>query len=147
MNGGPLMIFGSCHVSGLLGFIPRLVQAPWLSPDKGSVLATLILLFAGHALCDFPWQGQFLGDAKNHRGPNVGEHWFRALFAHSMIHCAIVYLITGSTVLGLAELLIHGATDYAKCDGRISSTQDQAIHYGCKVAWALIVWGQLWLGR
>ncbi len=140
MIGGPLMIFGSCHASGLLELVPRLVQAPCLSLGKGSLLATLILLFAGHALCDFPLQGQFLSDAKNHRRLGVGEHWARALFAHSMIHCAMVYLITGSVILGMAEFVIHAATDYAKCDGRITSTQDQAIHYACKIAWALIAW-------
>jgi len=141
MIGGPLMIFGSCHANGLLGFVPRLVQAPCLSLGKGSLLATLILLFAGHALCDFPLQGQFLSDAKN-RHKSVGEHWMRALFAHSMIHCAMVYLITGSVAMGLAELVIHFFTDFAKCEGWINSTQDQAIHYGCKILWAV-----LWLGR
>jgi len=136
MSGGPLMIFGSCHANGLLGLVPRLVQAP-LSLDKGSILATLVLLFAGHALCDFPLQGQFLSDAKN-RHKSVGEHWMRALFAHSMIHCAMVYLVTGSLIYGLAELVIHAFTDYAKCDGWIDSTEDQAIHYLCKIAWAIL---------
>ena len=144
MIGGPLMIFGSCHASGLLGFVPRLVQAPMFLPAKGSVLAVLILLLAGHGLCDYPLQGQFLSDAK-HRHKNVGDHWMRALFAHSMIHCAMVYLVTGSVILGLAELVIHGITDYAKCEGWINSTQDQSIHYACKIAWA-IVWGFGWLG-
>jgi len=143
MNAGPLMIFGSCHLGGLLGFVPRLVQAANVSPDKGSILATLMLLFAGHALCDYPLQGQFLSDAKN-RHKNLGEHWLRALFAHSMIHCAMVYLVTGSTIMGLSELVIHAATDYAKCDGRITSTQDQAIHYLCKILWAVLaVYGRI----
>jgi hypothetical protein len=130
------MILGSCHFGGLLAFVPRLVQAPWGSPDKGSVLATVVLLFAGHALCDFPLQGQFLSDAKNHR---LNPHgWMRALFAHSMIHCAMVYLITGSMLFGFAELVIHAATDYAKCDDKISSRTDQAIHYVCKVLWGVL---------
>ena len=135
------MLLGACHISGLLGFVPRLVQAPFVSPGKGSALAMLLIfLFAGHAVCDFPLQGQFLSDAKNHRRPGAGEHRARALFAHSMIHCGMVCLVTGSVILGLAELTIHAATDYAKCDGRITSTQDQAIHYACKVAWAVIAW-------
>lgn len=137
MIAGPLMIFGSCHFGGLLGFVPRLVQAAYVSPFKGSEVATLILLFAGHALCDYPLQGQFLADAKN-RHKNVGEHWMRALFAHSMIHCAMVYLVTGSAILGLAELIVHAATDHGKCEGRITSTQDQAIHYLCKILWAVL---------
>jgi len=132
------MILGSCRVIGLLAETPRLVQAPWLARGKGSLPALLILLFAGHALCDYPLQGQFLSDAKNHRRPNVSEHWARALFAHSMIHCGMVYLVTGSVILALAELVIHAATDWAKCDGRISSTADQGIHYACKIAWAFM---------
>ena len=137
MIGGPLMILGSCHASGLLGFVPRLVQAPFWFPDKGSVLGTLVLLFAGHALFDYPLQGQFLSDAKN-RHKNVDEHWTRALFAHSMMHCAMVYVVTGSLVFGLAELVIHFATDYAKCEQWIDSTEDQAIHYLCKVLWGIL---------
>ena len=41
------MILGSCHFGGLLAFVPRLVQAPWGSPDKGSVLASGIGATAG----------------------------------------------------------------------------------------------------
>ena len=129
-----------CRLGGLLAEMPRPVWAPLLAA-KGSVLPMLILLFGGHALCDFPWQGQFLSDAKNHRKPSVGEHWARALFAHCMIHCTMVYLVTGFVSLAIAELVIHLVADYAKSDGRISSTQDQAIHYGCKLLWAFIACG------
>jgi tellurite resistance protein len=56
----------------------------------------------------------------------------------------MVYLVTGSTIMGLAELVIHAATDYANCDGRITSTQDQAIHYMCKILWAVLaVYGRI----
>lgn len=131
------MIFGSCHANGLLAFVPRLVQAPLLL-GKGSIPATLLLLFAGHAVCDYPLQGEFLAKAKN-RHLNTSGGWWRDMLAHCIIHAGMVLLITGSVSLALAELVIHYATDCAKCDGWISSSVDQAIHYSCKVAWVLVL--------
>lgn len=136
VSGGPLMIFGSCRASGLLAAMPRLVQAPWFQ-GKGSVPETLLLLFAGHALCDFPLQGQFLSDAKN-RHLNPGAGWRRAMLAHCLIQSGMVLLITGNLWFALAELVIHFATDCAKCEDWITSGQDQAIHYACKVLWAVL---------
>lgn len=172
MIGGPLMIFGSCRASGLLAAMPRLVQAPLLA-GKGSFLPTLILLFAGHALCDFPLQRDFLTRGKNHKAPLPGVPWYQCLFAHALIHAGMVLLITRSTWMALAELAIHALTDYAKGEGwfgspsrsastgenagvdasRISPSLrrilgivpsnlpfniDQAIHYACKVVWAVL---------
>ena len=101
-------------------------------------LDTLMLLCAGHALCDLPLQGDFLARGKNHKAPIPGVPWRQCLLAHALIHAGMVTLVTGSALLGLAELAIHAATDWAKCDGRLSFDQDQAVHYGCKLAWALL---------
>ena len=134
------------------------------------MLHTLLLLIAGHALCDYPLQGDFLAKAKNHKlgrcscgkevkhvkadfwavGPEVclGGHWHKpanswgwkkALFAHSSIHAGMVLLVTGSLVLAFSELVIHAITDWLKCDERIGSNTDQAIHYACKILWVLIL--------
>ena len=134
------MIFGSCHfdnvISGLLEVIPRLVQAPLLS-GKGSVPATLFLLFAGHALCDYPLQGQFLSDSKNrHLSPSGG--WRLSMLAHCLIQAGMVLIVTGSIWFAFGELMAHYATDCAKCEGWITSRQDQLIHYGCKILWVLV---------
>lgn len=102
------------------------------------VLVRLLLLFAGHALCDYPLQGDFLARGKNHRNPLPGVPWYQCLAGHALIHAGMVYLITHSAWMALAELLIHTLTDYAKCDGRISFNQDQAIHYCCKILWAVL---------
>lgn len=101
-------------------------------------IARLLLLFAGHALCDYPLQGDFLAKGKNHKAPIPGIPFYHCLIAHALIHSGMVYLVTQSVTLALCELLIHTATDYAKCDGRITFNQDQAIHYVCKVAWAIL---------
>jgi Protein of unknown function (DUF3307) len=99
---------------------------PWL----------ILMLCAGHALCDYPLQGDFLSRGKNHKTPFTGMAWQQLLLAHCLIHMGMVLLITGSIWLALAELVIHYATDWAKCDGRINFNTDQAIHYTCKLLWA-----------
>ena len=103
----------------------------------------LLLLLAGHALCDYPLQGEYLALGKN-RHTSIGSQekgtlWIHLLTAHSLIHAGMVTLITGSTVLGLAELVIHWITDWAKCEGKIGLHTDQAIHIGCKVLWLILL--------
>src|SRR5260221_432167 len=103
-------------------------------------MGLLLLLFAGHALCDYPLQRDFLAKGKNHKAPFPGMAAWQLLLAHCLIHCGMVLLITGSVWMALAELVIHYVTDYSTCDGKISFNQDQAIHYGCKILWAFLTW-------
>ena len=128
----------------------------------------LLLLFAAHALCDFPLQNDFLSRGKNYRAPLPGVPWWQCLFAHALIQAGAVCWITGSVLLALLELVIHTATDYAKCAGwfdplytervygrrlshriglsNLALTTDQFIHYGCKVLWAaaVLTFGRIW---
>lgn len=97
------------------------------------------MVFA-HALADYPLQGDFLSRAKNRVAPIPGVPWYQALGAHAIIHGGFVWAITGVWWLGAAEAVIHAVTDDAKCTGRLSFNQDQAIHVACKAAWALIAW-------
>lgn len=98
---------------------------------------TLLLLIAGHFVADYPLQGDFLARGKNHRAQTVylGVPWWHCLTAHAAIHAGMVALLTGSVVLGMAELMIHWVTDYAKCEGWIGINTDQSVHLGCKAAW------------
>lgn len=98
----------------------------------------LFLLVVGHALADYPLQGDFLANGKNRNTPLGAIFWPHALFAHSMIHGGFVAVLTGSVWLGVAEAAIHGATDWLKCEGKISLRTDQAIHLGCKLLWAVL---------
>lgn len=104
-------------------------------------LTLFFLLVFAHMLADYPLQGDFLAQAKN-RNTAIGKvFWPHALFAHSMIHGGFVMLLTGSIWMAMAELVIHGITDWLKCEGKITLNIDQAIHIGCKVIWAgLTVW-------
>lgn len=99
----------------------------------------LFLLIVGHALADYPLQGDFLAQAKNRNTPVGKLFWMHALPAHSVIHGGFVTVITGSLWLGIAETVIHGVTDWLKCENRISLNTDQIVHLACKVLWVAIV--------
>lgn len=99
---------------------------------------TLFALLGAHALADYPLQGEFLSKEKNRANPLPKMPWYHALGAHALIHGAAVAAITKSPALGLAETVIHAITDDLKCSGRLSFNQDQAIHIGCKVLWAIL---------
>lgn len=96
----------------------------------------LFALLVVHAIADYPLQGDFLAKAKNHANPIPGVPWWQAMGAHAVIHGGGVLLVTGSTSLAMAEILMHAAIDYLKCEGEIGYNADQALHIVCKVAWA-----------
>ncbi len=98
-----------------------------------------VLLVAGHAVSDYPLQGDFLAKAKNRTAPIPGFPWWQALGAHAAIHGGMVALITGIWWLFLAEAVLHFITDDLKCRGKIDLNTDQAIHIGCKILWLVIV--------
>lgn len=100
-------------------------------------------LVVGHAIADYPLQGDFLARAKNHLTPIPGVPWTIALFAHATIHAGAVALVTGSVLLGLAELVVHAWVDASKNNGAIGFGEDQAVHIGCKLLWAAIACGVL----
>ncbi len=97
-----------------------------------------VLLVGGHALADYPLQGDFLAKAKNRTAPIPGVPWLQALGAHAAIHGLFVAAVTGIWWLFLLEAAAHFAIDDAKCRGALSFNQDQALHIACKAAWLLI---------
>lgn len=97
-------------------------------------------LIVGHTVADYPLQGDFLSRAKNRANPIPGVPWYQALGAHAIMHGGMVWAITGLWWLGLAETFAHAFIDDRKCTGKLTFNQDQAIHIGCKIGWALIVW-------
>lgn len=100
----------------------------------------LFLLLVGHALADYPLQGEFLATAKD-RNTSIGAiFWPHALTAHALIHAGFVAVLTGSVWLGLGEFVTHWLTDRMKCERVIGLNTDQAIHIGCKVVWWLLWW-------
>lgn len=98
-------------------------------------------MLAAHFFLDYAGQGDFMAKAKNHMTPIPGVSSTGVLVAHSYLHGFAVGAITGSFAMGLGEALIHAATDRAKCAGRISFEEDQAIHIAAKCVWTLLIWG------
>jgi len=50
-----------------------------------------------------------------------------------------VFVITGSALLALIEVILHSAIDYAKCERWIGFHQDQALHVLCKIGYCFFV--------
>ena len=111
------------------------------------MLEAFVFLLIGHALADYPLQGDWLAKAKNHTLSLVpGENiWLGCLLCHASIHAGAVHFVTGSWLLGGLEFVAHTAIDYAKSDGRISYNQDQMLHVLCKAVWIGLLWfGVAW---
>ena len=111
-----------------------------------SWLAALQVLFAlciGHAVADFPLQGEFLATGKNRRFLiHLGDPsrpvqiWVVCMTMHCLVHTGAVWLITGSALLAAVEFVIHWGIDVAKCEGKTTFNQDQCLHVLCKVGYA-----------
>lgn len=109
------------------------------------MIEMLLLLLAGHALCDYPLQGDFLARGKSRRAPLafVGIPWWQCMSAHCAIHAGMVLVVTGSIALALAEFVFHFLIDMAKCDfvfgeGERAFNIDQALHVACKALWVIL---------
>lgn len=100
-----------------------------------------LLLVAGHAVADYPLQGDFLSKAKNRTAPIPGVPWWQAMWAHSAIHGGVVGIVTGFWCLGVAEALVHFLIDDMKCNGDLSFNADQFLHIAFKACWLLIAVG------
>ncbi len=101
------------------------------------------LLF-GHALADYPLQGEFLALHKNrhYKDPNRDFPpglWVHCLLNHSLIHAGFVWLISGSMILGLMELVLHAVIDFIKCEKITSYNTDQALHVTCKLLYVVLM--------
>ncbi len=109
----------------------------------------LVLLFAlliGHALADYPLQGDFLAIHKNRhvKLPRQSRDfpptlWVHCLLAHSLIHAGFVWVISGQVIFALAETVLHFIIDYVKCERITSYHTDQLLHVGCKVLYVAVL--------
>jgi hypothetical protein len=101
----------------------------------------------GHALADFPLQGEFLAAAKNrhYTSPNLPPEdqqlaiWVHCLTAHSFIHAGAVWIVTGSHLLAALEFGLHWIIDFIKCEGWTNFHADQILHLLCKVGFVVAI--------
>jgi len=112
-------------------------------------------LVIGHALADYPLQGEFISVAKNRhadtkylfggKNPPPGL-WVQILGAHALIHAGTVWLITGSVALAAIEAALHWIIDFAKCESWTTFSLDQVLHVLCKAGYAIaIASGAAWV--
>lgn len=97
-----------------------------------------LALVVGHYFGDFVFQTEYMSKAKSRTNPLAGTPWQHALAAHCAIHGGVVWAVTGSVWLGLAEAAVHACIDDAKCAHRLTYTQDQALHLSCKALWVAL---------
>lgn len=119
--------------------------------ESGGLAGVMILFFAmaiGHALADYPLQGSFLASGKNRHidsGTFFGSNevspilWLHSLTAHALIQAGMVWIVTGSGALALAEFIIHWIIDFVRCEKWIGFSMDQALHLICKFIYAMIL--------
>lgn len=108
-----------------------------------TLFAMLWWMLVGHALCDYPLQGDSMAKGKNRHTPpfNVppgqkpGTVWPYWLGSHALIHGGMVTLVTGSVLLGVCEAVAHWFIDMAKCENITNLHIDQAAHVFCKLLW------------
>ena len=117
-----------------------------------TALQALFALSIGHAIADFPLQGEFLATAKNRRflirlqDPcRPVSIWVACMTVHCLVHAGAVWIVTGSALLGLVEFVLHWGIDVAKCEGATSFNQDQILHILCKAGYVGVAWAG-WLG-
>jgi len=101
----------------------------------------LFFAFAiAHALSDFPLQGDYLAREKQRSSAGSTHEWFIALTAHSLIHAGGAWLVSGSVVIGAAELVLHWLIDFGKGEGKFGYIADQLLHLACKAGYVVAMW-------
>jgi hypothetical protein len=113
----------------------------------GDAAILLFALLIGHALADFPLQGEFLAAGKEMHGHLerlTGTTWPQGMWAycltfHSLIHGGAVWIITGSVRLGALELILHWLIDCAKSARLMGFYLDQSLHILCKLAYVYLL--------
>ena len=105
-------------------------------------------LLVGHALADFSLQHDPMAKGKNRHvaidpskippGQTPTIVWPYWLTAHALINGGVVFFITGSYGLSIAEAVCHWVIDFAKCENWFGINTDQALHLVCKILWSCV---------
>lgn len=124
---------------------------PQAGAESWSPLSAAVVFFAlmiGHALADFPLQGEFLSITKNRRfqPPAGGKYpvtprlWIYCLSVHCLIQAGAVWVVTTSPLLAFIEFIVHWLIDFVKCEGGTGFEFDQWLHIGTKVIYVILIW-------
>lgn len=96
-------------------------------------------LIAGHFLCDYTFQSDFVAKYKSRHNSLDAIPWYYVLFSHASTHGAAAALITQDWTIGICETVAHFLIDWMKCEGLSNIHIDQFLHVLCKVFW-LFIW-------
>lgn len=105
------------------------------------MIELIFKLLIGHALCDYPLQGDFIGKFKSYQVPSPIPGviiWWHLLTSHCLIHAGAVWVVTGNAWLAFFEFVVHWMIDFLKCMGVTNFHADQVLHLICKIAWAFL---------
>jgi hypothetical protein len=61
------------------------------------------------------------------------------LSAHGLIHGGVVFIVTGSSVLGVTEVVLHSVIDFLKCENKTNPHTDQFLHILCKIFYVILI--------
>jgi hypothetical protein len=118
---------------------------PFPAHDWATAVQIFFLLAIGHALMDYPLQGEFLASCKNRQfliqradPARPASIWIICMACHCLLHAAAVWFITGCVILACIEFVLHFIIDVVKCEGYTSFNQDQLLHFGCKVGYVAV---------
>lgn len=136
--------------------MPILADIPNLGLNSVTGIGSALVLFfafsIGHALGDFPLQGDFLARGKNRRLPSPiladSDHshkrvWIFCLTYHALIHAGLVWIITGSVLIGIIELVVHWIIDALKAENLFSFETDQWLHLATKAIYVVLIWAEV----
>ena len=108
---------------------------------------TLFFQFlVGHALGDYVFQRDIMATSKSrhskiYKTASAGfPGWYYWLVSHALVHGGVVFLISGSALLGFIETVLHAIIDFSKCEHWIGINTDQALHILCKVAYVYVIY-------
>lgn len=99
-------------------------------------------LLAAHYFGDFVFQTEYMAI---HKSPFLKSTtpFIHPLVAHVVVNGTLVWLATGSILLGLFEVVAHCIIDILKCGNAIDYNLDQLLHLWCKIIFFLSLYAQI----
>lgn len=98
----------------------------------------LFVFLAGHFVADYALQSDTMAREKRRSSETDLQKivpWYWWLTAHAFTHGFMVWYISQSWILGLAETIAHWFIDFGKCEGFYGLKTDQLLHVFCKILW------------
>jgi hypothetical protein len=100
------------------------------------MLILFFKLLIGHALADYALQDDMMVHRKNRRDLGYGP-WCYWMTAHALINAGAVWIVSASAVCAVAELVLHWAIDFSKCEKWTNPHLDQLLHVCCKIGYVI----------